>query len=381
MSEYYSSRLDGKRKSDKRKRNSLWGILLNAVMAVVSVVTAFCMFMIFIGGFVPPEKLWYFSLLGLVSPIIYVLAMVSLLYWIVRWKWRMAAFMMFFVFIGLFRVSLYYKIDITREYEEPQYDRDHIKVLSYNIRQMRNDKWQLTADSIRKFIADCKPDIICFQESHSDIESADMVDSLLRGYNATRTDKVDGQFVRCYSKFRIIRCDSLDGMCGTGSGIWADMRIGSDTVRVFNVHLQTTSITADDKEYIINHRFISDSTRENKMHSIARRLYDNSLMRARQVEALHAHIAESPYPVILCGDFNDVPMSYAYRTASRGLTDTFSEQGHGYAHTFRGFFNMLRIDYILVSDEFETLSYEVPRIAASDHYPVFVRLKLDERQQ
>ena len=86
MSEYYSSRLDGKRKSDKRKRNSLWGILLNAVMAAVSVVTAFCMFMIFIGGFVPPEKLWYFSLLGLISPIIYVLAMVSLLYWIVRWK-------------------------------------------------------------------------------------------------------------------------------------------------------------------------------------------------------------------------------------------------------------------------------------------------------
>lgn len=381
MSEYYSSRLDGKRKSDKRKRSSLWGVLLNAVMALVSVITALCILMIFIGRFVPPEKLWYFSLLGLVSPIIYMVAMVSLLYWIIRWEWRMAAFMFLFVFLGLFQVSLYYKIDVTREYEEPDYGRDNIKVLSYNIRQMRDDKWALTADSIMAFIGKYSPDIICFQESHSDAESADTIDSLLGRYHATNSSNVDEQFVRCYSKYRIIRSDSVGGMCGTGSGIWADMRIGNDTVRVFNVHLQTTSITSDDKEYIINHRFISDSTREDKMHSIARRLYDNSIMRSRQVDTLHRRIKESPYPVIVCGDFNDVPMSYAYRTVARDLQDTFSEQGHGYAHTFRGFFNMLRIDYVLVDERFETLSYEIPAIASSDHYPVFVRLRLDTQAQ
>lgn len=376
MSEYYSSRLDGKRKSDKRKRSSLWGVLLDAVMAVVSLITAFCMLMIFIGRFVPPERLWYFSLLGLFSPIVYMVAMVSLLYWIIRWKWRMAAFMFLFVFVGLFQVPLYYKINVAREYEKPDYGSDNIKVLSYNIRQMRDDKWALTTDSIMAFIGKYSPDIICFQESHSDAGSAGTIDSLLGRYNATGSTKVDGQFVRCYSKYRIIRSDSVGGMCGTGSGIWADVRIGDDTVRVFNVHLQTTSITSDDKEYIINHRFISDSTREYKMHSIARRLYDNSIMRSRQVDTLHRRIGESPYPVIVCGDFNDVPMSYAYRTVARDLKDTFSEQGDGYAHTFRGFFNMLRIDYVLVDERFETLSYEIPTIASSDHYPVFVRVRL-----
>ena len=76
----------------------------------------------------------------------------------------------------------------------------------------------------------------------------------------------------------------------------------------------------------------------------------------------------------MCGDFNDTPLSYTYRLMSRGLQDAFREKG-------RGFYNTFRIDYVLVSDDFEVLSYEVPSVEFSDHHPVFVRLKYNSQRQ
>ena len=86
-------------------------------------------------------------------------------------------------------------------------------------------------------------------------------------------------------------------------------------------------------------------------------------------------------PVIVCGDFNDTPLSYTYRLMSRGLQDAFREKGRGFSHTYRGFYNTFRIDYVLVSDDFEVLSYEVPSVEFSDHHPVFVRLKYNSQRQ
>ncbi len=89
----------------------------------------------------------------------------------------------------------------------------------------------------------------------------------------------------------------------------------------------------------------------------------------------HIQTLDRMKPVIVCGDFNDTPMSYVYRTMAKGLNDAFSRSGSGYSHTFRGFFNTLRIDYVLCSDSFEPISYEVPAVDYSDHLPVVVRLK------
>ncbi len=87
-------------------------------------------------------------------------------------------------------------------------------------------------------------------------------------------------------------------------------------------------------------------------------------------------MAASPYRVIVCGDFNDGAMSYTYRTIGRRLDDTFVEAARGMTNTYRGFFNLLRIDFIMVDRGFEVQSYESPRLGVSDHYPVVSRLKI-----
>ena len=128
---------------------------------------------------------------------------------------------------------------------------------------------------------------------------------------------------------------------------------------------------------------MSDTARNRKLYSMVRRLNSNTVSRSYHVDALSAALAETTRPRILCGDFNDTPMSYAYQRLSRDMKDAFRECGHGYSHTFRGFFDLLRIDFALFDEgRFDVLSYEVPdSVCWSDHLPVCVRAVLNEKQE
>lgn len=383
MAEYYSNQFGGSRSRDSRqRRRSPWMVMLDVVMIALSVITAIIMLIILGGRIFEPDKLWYFSLTGLISPIIYLVAIALSLYWVIRWRWRMFLFVAVFVAMGWPYVSLYYKMNIGKEYGEPQYERGNIKVLTYNVRYLTDESWtESTTDSILTFVKSENPDIICFQEFPTKGEEYDKVIEALSKYKSSKmlTSEYDG--VICFSKHRIIRTDSISGFCGTGKGVWADIKINNDTVRIYNLHLQTTSINLDEREYINNIEFLepADTSHFSKFADMTQRLHENSCMRAHQVDAIHHDIKHCPYPVIVCGDFNDVPMSYTYRTVASGLKDTFREQGNGYASTFKGFFNLLRIDYILVSKQFETLSYKVTPLEWSDHNPVTARVILKNR--
>ncbi len=382
MAEYYNNQFGGRRREQSRKRSSLWAVMLDIVVAVISAVAALLLLITFVGRFFEPDKLWYFSLTGLVAPIVYVITIAATLYWIIRWKWRMFLFTFAFVALGLPFISLYYKIHIGKEYGTPRYERGNTKIISYNVRFLYDDEaLSYATDSILSFVRSENPDIVCLQEFPDKGAEHDKFFAAMSKYNRTRIETVLDDGVVCFSKYRIIRSDSISGFCGTGKGIWADLKIGNDTVRLYNLHLQTTSIKPADRDYINNKKFLqaADSNRVTKFAGMAQRLFENNHMRAHQAEALRHDMEHCPYPVIICGDFNDIPMSFAYRTIASGLIDTFSEKGDGYAHTFRGFFDLLRIDYILTSKQFEPLSYEVVPIHLSDHLPVMARVILRDK--
>jgi endonuclease/exonuclease/phosphatase family metal-dependent hydrolase len=228
--------------------------------------------------------------------------------------------------------------------------------MSYNVRSFIDDNGERCLDSIVNVIKTMNPDILCLQE----MGFSEIADSLLEPLKPMpRSLSRVNLSPAIYSRYPIIKASRLDSVKNFA---WADIVVKDknreDTIRVFNSHLHTTAIRRDDSNYIENHEYLADDSLS-KVRSMIERLMENNRLRAQQADTLAAIVAASPYPAIVCGDFNDTPVSYAYRTIARKLNDPFREVGRGYSHTYRGFFDMLRIDYILYSKEFEALSYEV----------------------
>lgn len=377
MSDVYYNEFE--RPGVKKRRRSLLSRLFDLLLTLLSIVVCIALVLTYAVPFVNPGAVWFFPVLGLAAPGIYVGAVVLTLYWIIRWRWLRAGTMLLLVVVGLFKVSLFWRPEIRRHYDEPEYGSRTLKVMTYNVRGFYNDvTGHSSVDSILVLIDRHDPDIICLQEFNARLagrsEAFSLLDERYESVYFGRTDAPDsiyGSTLTVLSKYRILR----SGVVLTpSSSVWADLLVDEDTVRVFNNHLHSTAINASDNEFITQHRFLSDTARETKIRSIVTRLRENSVLRAAQVDSIAEVKAATTTPIIVCGDFNDTPMSYVYRVMAKGLQDAFSESGSGYSHTYRGFFNTLRIDYVLSSRSLEPLSYETLPVEYSDHYPVVVRL-------
>ena len=360
MGDYYKSSYTS---SGGRRRNqrSATGLIIDIFVGVITlVVVALFLTTLFVPS-LDPRQHGEVSTLGLVAPIIYAMQAALTLYWIVRWRPFIAVVLVFVSLLGVFQLSLFYKLELRRVYSEPnlkpRYDKKALKVMSYNVRSFIDDNRERQLDSIVKIIKAVNPDILCLQE----MGFSDIADSLLgplkpMPHSLSRVNLSPA----IYSRYPIIKASRMDTL---KNFVWADIVIkkdknNEDTIRVFNNHLHSTAIRRDDSNYIENHEYLEGDSL-GKVHSMVKRLTENNRVRAEQADTLAALVAASPYPVIVCGDFNDTPVSYTYRTVARKLNDPYRKVGRGYSHTYRGFFDMLRIDYIFYSDEFEALSYEV----------------------
>ncbi len=380
MAEYYSSGFQerGRKKRKLRRRGPLM-FLLDAVMTLLTAAVAAATFVTWLLPNVDPAHMWVFPVLGPAAPAIYVAVAVLALYWVVRWRWVRAGVMLALVIVGFFRIPLFYKPEFMRDYDTETNTRNTILVATYNLRSFYGDDGRSSADGVARMIGECDPDIVCLQEFNPRLaERSRAMSALCEKYQRAAfglqeaRDSLSTDKLVILSKYRILHTGKI---LVPNVSVWADLLVGDDTVRVFNNHLRTTAITASEGDYITNRDFLADSLRENKLRSMAGRLRSNSGLRAVQADSIAKVVAATRTRLLVCGDFNETPVSYVYKTMSRGLNDAFSEAGKGYSSTFRGFANTLRIDYVLPSEGFETLSYEVPQVNYSDHRPVFVRLR------
>jgi len=153
------------------------------------------------------------------------------------------------------------------------------------------------------------------------------------------------------------------------SCVWMDVVIQKKTVRIYSVHLQSNKISGTASKIAKNGDLREKETWLD-IKTIMGSYRQAAKIRARQADEVAAHIAKSPHPVIICGDFNDTPLSYTYRKLADGRKDSFCEQGLGFGTTYAGRIPMLRIDYILADNRFEIGNYERYQFDYSDHYGV-----------
>ena len=214
------------------------------------------------------------------------------------------------------------------------------------------------------------PDIICVQEFNSYLKAI-----FVKQFEGYEVHHIANKGAIIFSKYPIVNGGNIEFGTRTNSCVYADIVKGSDTLRVYNMHLQSNSISREADDVIENADLKAPKTWKS-IKGILGKYAQASKVRATQARRIREHSTSSPYPVVLCGDANDPPTSYTYGTLAAGLTDAFHAKGSGIGTTYGGSIPMLRIDYILADPTMAVTAYQCRKEIFSDHYPIFAEVKL-----
>ncbi|MCF8277537.1 MAG: endonuclease/exonuclease/phosphatase family protein [Flavobacteriales bacterium] len=351
---------------------------------VLNIILLIALSLSYLAGIVSPEKFWPLALVGMSYPILLAITVGFIIYWILKRRW--------FLFLNIaFLLIKWDYVQATIQFNPPSKTEteEGFKVMSFNVRLFDRFNWIKDTDtelSIYRFLFSQQPEILCIQEFfHSDKQRFPRMDTLLNmesvkyvhfeNHPNTKWKSFTG--MATFSKYPIVNKGVVYfDKTHNNMGIFTDVLIGSDTTRIYNIHLQ--SIGLSDKDYAILNRIMEQQELEDTDggKQVIRQMREGFQRRSSQAEKVAAHIQSCHYPIIVCGDFNEVPTSYSYQTIRKGLTDSFSKSGRGLGATYVRI-PFFRIDNILFSSEFGSSEHIVHHQILSDHFAVSAQLKID----
>lgn len=236
--------------------------------------------------------------------------------------------------------------------------------MSYNVRLFNEYNWiELpgVGDQIVNFIRTKSPDVVVLQE-HNRIWHRKLKQYKFRtetSYKAERTVQV------IFSKYPIVGKGELNPKDTRNNTIYADILFQNDTIRVYNVHLQSFAVVPE-----------VNSLQNENSGRLLKRISLGIQKQKEQAELLVKHMQASKYPVVVTGDFNNTQFSSIYKLIKGDFNDTFYKAGIGFGRSYRLFNMPMRIDYILADGSFEVLTHQNFNIKLSDHYPIMAELQI-----
>ncbi|MEI3155922.1 MAG: endonuclease/exonuclease/phosphatase family protein [Odoribacter sp.] len=348
--------------------------LLDKIIFLISLLAMTGLAGAYTSSYTNPNTFIFPSLLGLAYPYLLISNLLLFLYWIIRWK-KMVWAELLIILLGIPAFLTYYGIANPQEKD----DNHDISILSYNVRYFDVYNWSKQKDTKEKlfdYLNHFKGDVICLQEFSIPQTPT------IAATTIPRLKSYPHHYIRkdmaIFSRLPILTTGYLPFDDQYSSTVlFCDLLLGQDTLRLYSVHLESYKLGNKERQFM---KQISQGLKTNDFPEGARnlttRLATANRNRARQAEQIHQHIQQSPHKVILCGDFNDTPLSYTYKTIKTGMIDSFIEKGRGLGNTYIGEFPSFRIDYILHSPDFKTVSYLRDTTQLSDHYPIQGKLKL-----
>jgi endonuclease/exonuclease/phosphatase family metal-dependent hydrolase len=367
--------------------------IFSRILLFINFFAVIALLMVYLGVRIRPDIFWPMAFPGLFYPVILLFNIFFILIWLIRMKIYFLISLVT-ILLGWNHFTNFVRFGNTNR-ELPQEGRN-ISILSYNVRVFDlynyGPKWEhnfTNRNNILRLLEDHDFDIICFQEfvhdSDGSFKTLDTIPSLIRAkYSHTgytqESKNINFFGLATFSSFPIINKGRIDFPSQMGNlCIYSDIKVDKDTIRVYNVHFESIGLGAEDYlfvENLTNTEHITDHVyfKQNSLR-IMKRVKNAFVQRTEQIEMVAEHITHCPYPVVLAGDFNDTPASWAHRQLTKNLNDAF-KSGRGIGQTYVGNIPGIRIDYILHSDEFTPYNFTRGKEKYSDHYPIWVWLNL-----
>jgi len=324
--------------------------IIRLILTVFHIVVIALLFGTIMNAYIPPSVFGMLNLLSLGFPILIIINILLLIFWIVSWKKRAAVFLI---------LSLFFIIPTRRwiNYTPTKKETPNLKIISLN-----GKSGKFGDENIYSFLNDQKADVVLTQE----YKSAEN----LKGFEYFERNF---PVVKIQSRFPIVESGIVETDAKNGRCIYADIKINGKIIRFVNVYMEPFYL---DKSMV---KPTGDmNINEEKAKNILHKLIPTFRKHQSQIAPIKGFLDSSPYPIILAGDFNSVPNSYEYYTLSENLEDTFLKVGKGSGTSFHDFKFPIKIDHIFASKSITPISYKVDRsVKISDHFPVIAEFLVD----
>lgn len=343
--------------------------LFGKILFFISCMLSFALAVSYISPYIPPSEFIILAILGLMHPWLLLANVIMVIFWMFRKKWFAFVFLLI-ILGGWTHIKGFVGLNLST----PTESKESVKIMSYNVARLYNIKdvnkrhdSQETFTKLADYLKNQKPDILCIGEMNE--KYIDSLKIILKLPYVASTDNSNGtELLTIFSKYEILNSEDILFKNSYNANMFADIKIKKQTFRVFNIHLESNKITD------LTHKF-AQSQQDNKVRAeqarfILSRFRQSAIIRENQANVIAGKIKDSPFPVIVCGDFNDTPVSHTYHLLSKGLKDAFKAKGKGIGTTFAGNIPALKIDYILTDPTIEILTHKIDRALFSDHYPL-----------
>lgn len=306
---------------------------------------------------IPYTKSASLSFLSLAVPFLVFVNLACVLYWLL-FSFQKVWLSLTVLVLGYFVLGSFIQFKSPKDYKEEE----TLKVMTFNV-QSFNDMESIADSNIGEdlvnFIKKEDPDILCIQEF-----SRIWYKKLRKYPFFSQTPYSTHKSIQAiFSKYPIISEGSLNFPDSWNNGIYVDIKYGNDTLRVYNLHLESLKVRPR-------------SIKRERSDRLLGRLRYSFAKQQEQADLIKAHMNQVDYKKIVCADMNNTQYSYAYHEIKGDLEDTFEEKGVGYGRTINFWKFPLRIDFILTDTEIEILEHKNYNVKLSDHEPVMATLKI-----
>ena len=361
--------------------------VVKLVIFLTNIFAIALLFSSFLAWNVSTLKTNLFSYIGLGFGFILLLNIAYLVFWLLFSKWKYAAICLIALLICYKPVTTFFPIKIN----QPKAPEKSIQILTYNVQGFPKERDKNSKERpILDYISETDADIVCLQEylvsktGQSIFSQQDVNRKLsMYPYRSVTGLESSGKYhilgLACFSKYPIEDTHEVVFESSYNGAAVYTINIEGKRYTVANVHLESNSIMAEDKKLYSDFLQNTDSVKlETVTTNIRNRLGSAYRMRAKQVNQVKDYIkTQGTQGTIICGDFNDTPISYAYNQMKKGLQDAYVSTSFGPCITYNEYLFLFRIDYIMHSDNFKAYQTKVDKIDHSDHYPLRTWLELD----
>jgi endonuclease/exonuclease/phosphatase family metal-dependent hydrolase len=374
---YFSGRARIETDSGNLAKEKLYRLkkILQRTFLAVNIIFAASLLIAYISVSINPEDFALPAFFGLAYPYLLLINIIIAVIWAVNLRYE-AFISVVIIAAGFTHFSNYIKL------RKPPGDKTNtFRVMSYNIRLFNYFEGNKEGNTEKQILALARaqqPDILCIQELflNGDANDKDLEIKKALGGKYYSHIKLFGRGknnfygIATYSKFPIVGKGEIIHPGSSSLSIYTDLVIGNDTFRVFNNHLQSFRLKRMETSFMEELVASDDKQTISEIRTVSKSLTQGFKRRALQAQVVKSYINRSPYPVIVAGDFNDTPVSYAYRKIRKGLNDAFVSSGYGAGFTYHGNYPPNRIDYILFGNTLLCTSFSILRVKYSDHYPI-----------